>query len=232
MPLKMKCPNCTRDLNIPDSLLGKQRKCPACASLILLRPAQPISRDTAVSPANSPGTALRPAQQRTAATPLSKAPGTNCPGCGRAVMLPESTAGKRVKCPACATVWRVPDELIIAEVVPQRETNKEWFDDELSNEYRLAEAPSPRPYPTTPTPRPATRPRRRYSDEGFFAPEKRGIEKGMVGGIAMMAIAAVWFFAGLYVGIFFYYPPVLFLIGVFAFLKGLFSGNVAGEEYW
>ena len=66
-------------------------------------------------------------------------------------------------------------------------------------------------------------------DEGFFTPEQKGIDNGMAGGIAMMVIAAVWFGAGYLAGVIFFYPPILFLIGVFAFLKGLFTGNVAGE---
>ncbi len=65
-------------------------------------------------------------------------------------------------------------------------------------------------------------------DEGFFAPEQKGIENGMVGGIAMMVIAAVWFGAGWMAGIIFFYPPILFLFGVFAFLKGMVTGNVSG----
>lgn len=65
-------------------------------------------------------------------------------------------------------------------------------------------------------------------DDGFFAPEKKGIEHGMMGGMVMMAIAAVWFGLGWMAGAIFYYPPILFLIGVFAFLKGLFTGNVSG----
>ena len=65
-------------------------------------------------------------------------------------------------------------------------------------------------------------------DDDFFAPEKKGIENGMMGGIAMMVIAAVWFGLGYMAGVIFYYPPILFLIGVFAFLKGLLTGNVAG----
>lgn len=65
---------------------------------------------------------------------------------------------------------------------------------------------------------------------GVFAPERAGISKGVVGGIVMMAIAAVWFFAGLAAGYLFYYPPILFLIGVFALIKGLATGNVAGRR--
>jgi hypothetical protein len=66
-------------------------------------------------------------------------------------------------------------------------------------------------------------------EDDFFAPEKKGIQHGIAGGIAMMAIAAIWFGLGWMAGIIFYYPPILFLIGAFAFLKGLFTGNVAGE---
>ncbi len=62
-------------------------------------------------------------------------------------------------------------------------------------------------------------------DEGFFAPEKKGIENGMLGGIAMMTIAVVWFGAGWLAGVIFFYPPILFLIGAFGFLKGLLTGN-------
>ena len=63
-----------------------------------------------------------------------------------------------------------------------------------------------------------------------FAAEKRGVSKGMLGGIVMMVIAAVWFFVALAAGVIFFYPPVLFVIGLYAFLKGLFTGNIAGKR--
>lgn len=68
------------------------------------------------------------------------------------------------------------------------------------------------------------------ADRSFFAQEKKGIQKGMVGGIIMMAIAAIWFVVGYAAGIIFYYPPILFLIGLYAFLKGLFTGNISGKK--
>lgn len=64
----------------------------------------------------------------------------------------------------------------------------------------------------------------------FFAPEKRGVEKGVIGGIVMIGIAVVWFFVGLEAGYIFFYPPILFLIGVYALLKGLFTGNFSGNK--
>ncbi len=63
----------------------------------------------------------------------------------------------------------------------------------------------------------------------FFGPEKKGIQKGVLGGFIMMAIAFAWFFGGLAVGIVFWYPLVLFAIGVYAFVKGIVTGNVGGR---
>jgi hypothetical protein len=56
---------------------------------------------------------------------------------------------------------------------------------------------------------------------GFFGVEKRAIKKGVWGGVAMIAIAVVWFFGGLLAGYLFYYPPVLLGFGVYAIIKGL-----------
>ena len=65
---------------------------------------------------------------------------------------------------------------------------------------------------------------------GFFAPEKKGIQKGVIGGVVMMIIAAIWFIAGWSAGIMFYYPPILFLIGVYAFFRGAATGNISGKQ--
>lgn len=68
------------------------------------------------------------------------------------------------------------------------------------------------------------------NDGGFFAPEKKGIEMGVIGGILMMGIAAIWFFGGLACDRVFFYPPILFIIGLYAFFKGLTKGNISGEK--
>lgn len=67
-------------------------------------------------------------------------------------------------------------------------------------------------------------------DFGFFAPEKKAIKKGVIGGIIMMAIAVIWFLGGLFWGVIFYYPPILFVIGVYALIKGMIDNNAAGER--
>lgn len=65
---------------------------------------------------------------------------------------------------------------------------------------------------------------------GFWDIEKGGINKGVLGGIIMMAIAVIWFFVALSFGWIFFYPPILFLIGLYAFIKGLLTGNIRGKN--
>src|SRR4029079_2605600 len=62
-----------------------------------------------------------------------------------------------------------------------------------------------------------------------FGLEHRGWDAGMLGGLAMMAIAVVWFVLGLACGYIFFYPPILFVLGVIGFVKGLMTGNVTGR---
>jgi len=48
---------------------------------------------------------------------------------------------------------------------------------------------------------------------------------GMWGGLAAMGVAAVWFLIGLMNDYIFFYPPILFVIGLGAFFKGLTKGE-------
>ncbi len=69
------------------------------------------------------------------------------------------------------------------------------------------------------------------NDGGFFAIEQKGIKKGAVGGILMIVVAVVWFFVGLEAGYIYFYPPVLFCIGVYALIKGVIKGNITGDNH-
>lgn len=65
---------------------------------------------------------------------------------------------------------------------------------------------------------------------GFFGAEKKGMKKGVLGGVAMITIAIVWFVVGYAAGYIFYYPPILLVIGVVAVIKGLVDGNYTGKK--
>jgi hypothetical protein len=51
--------------------------------------------------------------------------------------------------------------------------------------------------------------------------EKGVLNSGVAGGLLAMIGAVVWFVAGLMNDVLFFYPPILFVIGLGAFFKGL-----------
>lgn len=55
--------------------------------------------------------------------------------------------------------------------------------------------------------------------------EKGILGGGVAGGILAMVIAIVWFGVGLKKDWIFFYPPILFVLGLIAFIKGLMGGD-------
>jgi hypothetical protein len=51
--------------------------------------------------------------------------------------------------------------------------------------------------------------------------EGRIFNGGVLGGLLAMLVALVWFIVGLAADRIFFYPPILFIIGLVAFIKGL-----------
>ena len=47
--------------------------------------------------------------------------------------------------------------------------------------------------------------------------------KAILGGVGMMVGAVVWFVVGYAAGRIFFYPPILFVIGAIALVKGLMT---------
>lgn len=54
------------------------------------------------------------------------------------------------------------------------------------------------------------------SDRSF---EGRVLNGGVWGGLLAMAVAVIWFMAGLMNDVFFFYPPILFILGLVSFCK-------------
>ena len=96
-------------------------------------------------------------------------------------------------------------------------------------DYAVSDEPPPVMPRRTPLAGPAPRPKPTQSG-GFFGPEKAALRMGALGGLLLMVIAIVWFVLGLMIDRIFFYPPVLFCIGLFGFFKGLFSGHIAGRR--
>lgn len=69
-------------------------------------------------------------------------------------------------------------------------------------------------------PRKKKRPR---SSVGLSSGWFENINAGMIGGLLMIIIAVVWFVGGLMGGWLFYYPPILFCIGLAAVVRDVFN---------
>ena len=158
MGIKVACPECSEDLEVPADLAGQRAECPECGSAITL----PEAPAEAAEPERKPKGVRR-----------------TCPECGAKIPVGKS------RCAECGESYAV------------------------GKQRKRSEA---------------------EEGDGAFAPEKKALNKGMLGGIALMAIGAVWFVGGWLAGYIFFYPPILFAIGAFGFLKGLLTGNVAGKK--
>ncbi len=151
-----------------------------------------------------------------------------CPQCGQQLTVPANSMGKQGRCPACKHVFL----LSAAASPPATATAVDDPYEDAEPDYALSPVPEgagppvgtlnpagPAQVPATATPK--------YGHG--FGWEHRGWDAGMTGGLTMMAIAAVWFFGGWALGIIFYYPFILFIIGLVGFVRGLFTGNVTGK---
>lgn len=160
-------------------------------------------------------------------------------GCGKTFRVKDEHAGKRGKCPACGEMLTIPapaakpptaeDEAFrllsegpdppAAPPPPRRE----WTADPVP-----PPRPAPPPVPAAPSGRRAIpgfnkamdddRAERRRSRRSGIS-----ISPGVLGGLGLMAGAAIWFFVGLAGGVIFFYPPVLFIIGLVTLVRALFG---------
>lgn len=171
--------------------------------------------------------------------------------CGRALRIKEELAGKKIRCPECKSILKVPEKNVDvdaialevlaadedAEALPSRSRRAAiqaeppevkpipWVEagdaDELPEVRRRAREESP----SRRRSRPVRDIRRRTPavtfERGWFG----SVNAGVAGGVLMMLIAVVWFLGGLAAGYIFFYPPILFVIGLIAIVKGGLGNN-------
>ena len=159
--------------------------------------------------------------------------------CGRALRVKDELAGKKIRCPQCRSILVVlakkseADDLVLEVLAADDE------DEANRGSSRRAaiqsEPPEVKPVrrraveDEEPMPRKRPRPRREIRRGGPSVTFERGwfgsVNAGVIGGVLMMIIAVVWFVVGLACGILFYYPPILFVIGIIAIIKGGLGNN-------
>jgi hypothetical protein len=172
-----------------------------------------------------------------------------CPNCQQLLQLPPTMAGKVCRCAACGGTMTVPNQSPAPSVGPAAAApapRRPPVHGAAAAPPPPADSPFPQintgdsqsnsPFPhidTGPQPSISQVVRERSEAEarqGSFAPERAGMSMGVVGGLLMMGAAVVWFVVGLMAGYIFFYPPILFVIGIIALFKGILDGNVAGKR--
>ena len=157
--------------------------------------------------------------------------------CGRSLRVKDELAGRKVRCPGCEAVLPVPKpsvdpeeealNLLLSEGPedrPARSRAPDPVEREEEEERPRARAPQmPRPLTAetkpTPAPKPKKPPREREREKSRIV-----INPEIITGLLMMAGAAIWFFAGLAAGYIYFYPPILFILGIGAIIRG-FTGS-------
>jgi len=205
------CPNCNKRLLVPAGTLGKQGRCPACQTVFTLEqlweaePVQPAAPQLAPL---SPFGASAPSQNAFA------------PAAPNAWGAPAPAASPFGNPAPAANSWGTPAAPSAAK--------SPYSDDDFQGDYQMQAAPpvTVNPY-STPQYTPVSS--GGYSGSYQRKPESNFWNGSVMGGIALMVIAVVWFVGGLAVNIIFIYPPIMFIIGLVTFFKGLFAGNLAGD---
>jgi hypothetical protein len=175
--------------------------------------------------------------------------------CGKSYRLKKDVQpGRTIRCPACGNGLKVPAPAPVPEPVGVFDSGSDEFEALLASAAagpsvappaanRPVPPPVPAPLPMVPPPlqqqptawatpptltyaqaqaRQKTKPQPRVVFErGWFG----SVNSGAIGGILMMIIAAAWFFVGLSFNRIFFYPPILFVIGAIAVIKGVLGGN-------
>ena len=163
-----------------------------------------------------------------------------CP-CGKSYRIKDSFAGRKVRCRDCGKVLEVPaaDESYDAEEDIADQAKADRSDEERAvRRKRRDEAPPASSDEESSGSREERAPRKRVRrrkvarkrsepgsgvafEEGWFG----NINAGIAAGAVMILIAVVWFVLGLWADRIFFYPPILFVIGVLAIVKGLVGGE-------
>jgi hypothetical protein len=164
--------------------------------------------------------------------------------CGRSLKAKEELVGRKVRCPACGAVQIVPQQEAAPDV--EEDAAKLLLDDSpaasapgpgeptdlagLSSEGQVRKpAPAPQlpasPPPATKSAEPSRRKKSKRARDARWSVPTIEVNREIVAGCLMMAGAALWFFLGLAAGIIYFYPPILFILGIGAIFRGFSGGD-------
>jgi hypothetical protein len=163
--------------------------------------------------------------------------------CGHSLRVREELAGRKIRCPKCAKVSVVPQP-------PAKDAEDTALDillDEPAGKKTSSRLQAAKPMPARDEPKAPSPPSSDLSDlqRPVYKPpppakappapgkEKRDPGRGsiavhpsIISGLLMMIGAAVWFFLGLAADRIFFYPPILFILGIGAIIRGFKGGDL------
>lgn len=198
--ITIQCSACTGKLSVPSTAAGKKVKCPKCQSVI------------SIAAASVEEVPEKPAPRRATSAPSTRS---------AAAERPQNAPAARPK---------------KARRSEQQDNN--WVEENSQDSFGGDNWDSYDSYNDAPAAMPPRKKGRATSSresasrgDAYEAPasESRsgsGTNWGAMGtGILMMVGAAVWFVVGLMADVIYFYPPVLFVLGIISFFKGLFGSE-------
>lgn len=200
---KIKCPGCERPIGLKESHFGRKLKC-QCGQVFRV-PDKPATRQAP------------PAQQQQQLPPIQ----FSCPSCMTMLQVGAESAGQLSACP-CGAHVPVPsanDPLGLPASDPFAFTASNQMGGQTAT-LQSSIPPNQMMSPYSSPPSAKKRKKKKRAPE----PQPSGnslFEGEILGGIAMMVGAVVWLGVGLAAGYIFFYPPILFLIGLGTLIKGL-----------
>jgi hypothetical protein len=205
--IEVSCPECASVLRAPGTAVGKKIRCPMCQTIIAVqaleapkpRPSSSSGPRSAVAPRSD-----KPAKSTgNAASSASQRSTQKAPSKPKRRVVEESEEDQNDPWGSGLDDWNSYDDPPVEEHVPLPPRTKKKTP-ERSRPSLRGSGNEPPPMVKTPTER---------NMGAVFT------------GILMMAGAAVWFFGGLAAGYIFFYPPVLFLVGIGTVVKGLMGSE-------
>ena len=154
-----------------------------------------------------------------------------CP-CGQTLSADDERAGLPVRCPSCSQtpivphqLWDAPERSVPAPDAAPAAGAKPWLKGADPAPAQPGDPSSPFGF-TGPADTARVRDRQVQLEERGRGKSVEGgiLNSGAIGGLLAMIGAVVWFVAGLAFDTIFFYPPILFIIGLVAFFKGLMAG--------
>lgn len=210
------CPGCDSKVAVSLAHVGKKGRCPACKTVFpITAPAGPEPVVAELVPVSTPG--LQPLSsglQPSGFQPLGSSGLQPLAAPGLQPIAQPAWQGSSIPNPYGQSAPASP----FGQPAPAnygQPTSPFGQSGNGDGGYQLASDPNPYAAPSA-------------ASSFNFAPAKpqphtddSGINGSLWGGVAMMVGAVVWFVGGLFFDIIFFYPPIRFIIGLVAFVKGL-----------